>query len=348
MIKRPGKTASKDAILAAFDQLAAEYKKLESSARSSAPAASASVSSSAPSVSGESLESTIDGLSTLRSDFGTAVSGLSDQLTTEAERLSEIRKQAEQLTGQLKDFYGLEVADDTLNIVIEEYQTKSVSFQREIKEKKETFERTLAERTLAWRNEQDEHNRAVKDRDETQRKNRQRDAEEYGYTLDQRRKADEDTYQQNRLKLQRELDADLAARERQRQEREKQVAEQERLYDQYKADFEAIPSKLEAAIKKAKSEGQGIAASQAKIKADLAAKEYEGERRVFELQIKNLEASIKERAVRIEQLSTQLGQSLKQGQDLAVKAIEGASNAAAGAYVREIALEQAKNTPKNK
>jgi chromosome segregation ATPase len=347
MIKRPAKTASKDQVFAAFDQLAAEFKKLESAQRSAPPSDGGSVSSSV-SVSGQSLESTIDGLSTLRGDFGTAVSALSDQLTTEAESLLGLRTQADEMVRQLNEFYGLEVADDTLQAVIEEYQTKSVSFQREMKEKRETFERTLNERSAAWKQEQDERARAIKERDETLKKSRQRDQEEYSYNLAQRRKADEDSYQQERLKQQRELDADLATKEKTRADREKQVAEQEKQYNDYKAEFDALPGKLDAAIKKARTEGQGIANSQAKVKSDMTAKEAEGERRVFELQIKNLEASIKERSTRIESLSQQLAQALKQGQDLAVKAIEGASNASTFGAVKEIALEQAKNAPKNK
>jgi hypothetical protein len=64
--------------------------------------------------------------------------------------------------------------------------------------------------------------------------------------------------------------------------------------------------------------------------------------------VKSLEATIKERQHQIDTLSAQLSAALKQGQDLAVKAIEGASNSTSFMAVKEIALEQAKNTPKNK
>jgi hypothetical protein len=47
-------------------------------------------------------------------------------------------------------------------------------------------------------------------------------------------------------------------------------------------------------------------------------------------------------------LSQQLDSALKQVQDLAVKAIEGASNRNSFEAMKEVALEQAKNQAKNK
>lgn len=354
IIKKPSKKASKDQLFAAFDQLHAEYKKLLGGA---APVAQASSSEATSTINdnihndgdpmaGQSIEGTISNLVSLRDSFGTAVSALSSRLTAEASRLQEVQNQAGQLAEQLNELYGLEVSDNTLQVVIDEYQNKSVSFQKDLKDKRESFERNISEREASWRLEQEEHSRQVKDRNESLKKAQQRNIEEYGYNLEQTRKNESDAYTQERLKLQRELDATLATTEKQWAEKEKQVSEREALYNHYQTEFEALPAKLEAAIKKAKAEGQGIAGSQAKIKADLIAKENEGERRVFELQIKNLEATIKERAQRLEGLSQQLTQAHKQGQDLAVKAIEGASNATSFGAVREIAMEQAKNLPK--
>jgi hypothetical protein len=51
---------------------------------------------------------------------------------------------------------------------------------------------------------------------------------------------------------------------------------------------------------------------------------------------------------RIASLSKQLDSALKQVQDLAVKAIEGASNLKSFEAVKEIAIEQAKTQQKNK
>jgi CRISPR/Cas system-associated endonuclease Cas1 len=105
---------------------------------------------------------------------------------------------------------------------------------------------------------------------------------------------------------------------------------------------------LEAAIKKAKEEGKGIAHHQAKIKADLYAKDMEVQKRLHEQKIQSLEETIRNQEARIQSLSKQLDFALKQVQDLAVKAIEGASNASSFQSLKEITLEQAKTLQKTK
>ncbi len=77
-------------------------------------------------------------------------------------------------------------------------------------------------------------------------------------------------------------------------------------------------------------------------------KEVEGETRNYELQIQSLEDTIKNQEARIQALSKQLDASLKQVQDLAVKAIEGTSNRNSYEAMKEIAMEQAKNPQKSK
>jgi len=115
-----------------------------------------------------------------------------------------------------------------------------------------------------------------------------------------------------------------------------------------KVKVEAFPKDLEAAIKRAKEEGKGIAHYQAKIKADLAAKDVEGGKRFYELRVQSLQETIQNQEARIGNLSKQLESALKQVQDLAVKAIEGASSANSYQAMREIAIEQAKTQMKNK
>jgi hypothetical protein len=110
----------------------------------------------------------------------------------------------------------------------------------------------------------------------------------------------------------------------------------------------AFDGELEAAVKKAEAEGTGIAKRQAKTESDLKKKDNEAIRRVFELKIQSLEETIGKQEQQIEQLSRQLEGARQQTTELAVKAIDGASNASSFEAIKEIALEQAKNTQKGK
>jgi len=357
MIRRPNSKANRDQILAAFDALNAEYKKLEASGgkpggEPSLPLKETVVAAgkAAVDVGGEqSIDGVIAGLAAIRSGFGNAVSGLSAKLTAEASRLEVLRSEIGEISKQLGDLHGISsVADNTLLTVVKTYDQEAEGFKKSLVEKQQSFEVEMTEKNRGWHTEQEEHGRAIAERDDLLKKAQERGAAEYEYDLAQRRKADQDGYEQQRKALQQALDEGVQAKQKQWAEKEKTVADAEKLYAEYKAKHEALPTQLADAIKKAKGEGAGIANGQSKIKADLLAKELDGEKRVFELKIKSLETSIKERSHQIEQLSAQLSAALKQGQDLAVKAIEGASTASSFVAVKEIALEQAKNTSKSK
>ena len=117
---------------------------------------------------------------------------------------------------------------------------------------------------------------------------------------------------------------------------------------QLQARAAAAPKELEAAIARADAEGTGIAKRQAKLTADLLQKADEGKRRVFGLKVAALEETIARQNEQVSELSKQLATALKQAQDLALKAIDGASSSSSFAAVKEIALEQAKTSQKAK
>lgn len=148
--------------------------------------------------------------------------------------------------------------------------------------------------------------------------------------------------------LYKQLEESQQAQEKLWAEREKSIAEREKQYAEVKAKVEAFPKELEANIKNGKENGRNIGHYQAKIKADLLSKEVDGQKQNYELRIQSLTQTIQNQESRIANLSKQLDAALKQVQDLAVKAIEGTSNANAFQSVKEIALEQAKNQQKNK
>ena len=69
---------------------------------------------------------------------------------------------------------------------------------------------------------------------------------------------------------------------------------------------------------------------------------------IGKLRLDFLEDTIQDQDDRIDSLSKQLDAALKQVQDLAVKAIEGAAESSSFEALKEIALEQARTTNKGK
>lgn len=74
-------------------------------------------------------------------------------------------------------------------------------------------------------------------------------------------------------------------------------------------------------------------------------KDAETEKRLAELRVKTMEQTLAANAAHIATLEKQLAEAKQQVQDIAVKAIEGASGARALSHINQIAMEQAKNRP---
>ena len=351
--------STKTEILKAYNELAKELKQQgKSSPQTSAPSQASSNDGSNgndddelehPVTQGHaSIETIIRDLNGVRARLGESVGALQQQLLGEATRLQDLRSEAEEHTTHLKQLHGIEVDEETLGGLVRRYQETQRSADEFHAARKHGFEAELEGKKLAWRKEQDERARSVKETDEASLRARKRESDEYGYETERAHKAEADTLAQTRKTQQAEHDALKEQHERTWAEREKDLARREQEYAELKARTLAFPKELEAALAKAEAEGTGIAKRQAKISADLQQKENEGKRRVYELRVQQLDETISKQNEQIAELSKQLATALKQAQDLAIKAIDGASSSNSYAAVKEIALEQAKTSAKTK
>lgn len=296
----------------------------------------------------QKMNNTIESLAKTQLGFGSAANELSEQLTTKASKLEEIRRTLEEEIQQLTQLHNLEISDDILDTLIQAYEDNIKTYQEEYSQRSEVLFQEILEQKNTWGKEQEEQQRAIKERNENLHKTRQRDASEYKYNLELQRQLQSDEYEQEQKVLYKQLEELLQETEKQWAEREKAISEREKQFEELKAKVEAFPKDKEAAIKKATEEGKGIAHYQAKVKSDLYSKEVEGQKRFYEQRLQSLEQTITNQETRIQNLSKQLESALKQVQDLAVKAIEGTSNVNSYQAIKEIALEQAKTQVKNK
>ena len=291
----------------------------------------------------------IQSLEQLQVGFGSAVSQLSEHLITEASSLEKLQEEIKEETEQLQELHDLdEIEENTLETLIYTYEESQKSLSEEFSQQQETLGQELEDLRKAWQKEQENKRRELQERNENYAKTKQRDEEEYQYNLQLQRQLDREGHEQNISQLYKELEEARKEQEKQWQEREKTITDKEKEYAEAKEKVEKFEAELEAKIKKGKEEGKGIGHYQARVKADLRSKEIQGETQNYQLRIQALEATIANNDLRLAKLSQQLDASLKQVQDLAVKAIEGASNRNSFDAMKEIALEQAKNQQKGK
>lgn len=361
VVKKPSAKSTKAEILEAFDELAKERAEIKSQfdklANSSSQVSVVKEPSALPqkkeamnqsqSVQ-QKMNYTIESLAKVQMGFGTAVSELSEQLTTKASSLEEIRKDVATEMEQLKQLHELEIAPDTLDNLLRDYGNNAQAFVEEINQKTETLTQEFLQQKKAWEREQEEHKRLVKERNDERSKTTQREIALYKYDLELQRKLSSDEYEQTQSRLNNELEEFRQLQEKQWTEKEKLIAEQEQKVAEAQNKVESFAKEKELAAKRATEEGKGIAHYQAKIKTDLYAKDVEGQKRFYEQRLESLAQTIQNQEARVQGLAKQLESALKQVQDLAVKAIEGAANVNSYQAVKEIAIEQAKTQVKNK
>lgn len=356
--------SSKAEILAAYKALAKQQQLYEAEIRqqdkSSLAANSPGVSTIKPETETETeqgqgqntnsdLAETIKSLEKIQGSFGGAVSNLSEQLIAEATELEAIKIAIAAETQDLENLYQLtDIDESTIDFLLDQYQASSKKFTAEYEQQQETDRQELAALKQKWSKEQFAQDKQFANRKEEYNKNLQREQAEYQYNLELERNLDESEYAQRQKLKQQELAETLQQREQQWQQQEAQIAQQEQEYATAAAKIIAFESQLQDKVKQGTEEGKGIGTYQAKVKTDLREREIEGERQNYQLRIESLEQTIKHQASRIEKLSLQLDSSLQQVQNLAVKAIEGASNRNSLEAVKAIAMEQAKTPQKGK
>ena len=360
MATKPTDKNTKAEILTAYNQLVDEKKALEAQVKNARQAATPASIPTAKVVKDEpkamtnagstqdKVNQTITNLDSLQLGFGSAVSELSEKLTTEAAKLAEVREGVTSEITDLQTLHSLAVDEDTFEELINNYETSSKAFGEELRQRQDTSQQEVQSLTKAWSKEQEQHGITIKERVELNRQTSQREVQEYKYNLDLQRKIDREQHEQQQAALYYELAEAKEVQEKTWAERELALAELEKLFHEAKDKVAAFTQNKEKAIDKAKADGKGIATYQAKIKFDLYAAEVEGQNNFYESNIESLEETILNQEERLNSLSKQLEAALKQVQDLAVKAIEGSANANSYQTLKEITLEQAKSQNKTK
>lgn len=354
-IKDISKRDTKAVIFAAYEELAKAYRALDKKhtalekkkgGAGSAPAQKAlpPAPGDAPAPSGSLAEQ----LSAIGGHIGEHTSSLQQRLTAEAVTLLEVHSQVEALTNDLSRLYNIEAKEGALAGLVADYEAKSQAYADELSEKREAAEQALSDKRDAFAKEKATREQQVSEQIAERDKARAREEEAFEYSRDQSRKREADEAEQAAKAFEAELVELREKQEAQWAAREQAIAEREEQRLELETKAEGFEDALSAARKKGESEGMSIARRDTKVAAELAKKELEGKTKVFELQVASLEETLAKQTKQISGLEKQLDTALTQAQDLAVKAIEGSSNATSFEAIREIAMEQAKNSSKGK
>ena len=287
-------------------------------------------------------ESAVRAIGDLKVTIDSTLDQLSQQLVEQAKKLTGVQEAVAIRRQQLAELYDIEVVAETLAALVRDHEQKRLDFVQDAEARKRDFEREMQEARAAWDKERQRTQEELAAEKARAKKEWQREQEEYGYTLKTQRARDEEEYGQRRDALEAQLAEERARQEKALGERESAVAAREKELTDLQARVQAFDAELQRAVAQAREEATKVAEERARQTAALKAKDFEGTEKLLQQRIQALEALVGEKSARIDELQNELREATVKVRDIAVKAIEGASGAAALTHVSGIALQQAK------
>jgi colicin import membrane protein len=282
-------------------------------------------------VEGVTVEGVVQSLASLGLEIAKALSDISARLAQEVERLATVRDAVSLERSELERLHKIDIAATSLDQLVQDYARE-----------KERLEAEITAQRAAWEEESRTAEREHKEQEESLRKARQREIDEYEYKKNLERKKAQDKYDED-LRLQEKKNKERQETlEKSWQQREAALKEQEQELVRLRKEVQDFPESLKTECEKAAVLAAKAAEQKYEQEILLLKKEAESERRLSSLQVKTLEETIARQAAQIAALQKQVEEAKQQVQDIAVKAIEGASGAKALAHINQIAMEQAK------
>jgi hypothetical protein len=312
---------SKAKILQNFQQILAENKKIESKVETKEQEAEKAKNKQLLEVASTyTIDSIVKGLADLQLDFGSVINGLSEKLSAESSKLDELKRGIEIETAQLQQLQQIRVVADALYILTQEHQEKIIALEQSAANQREVIEKDTIQKRKAWEKEQQEFEIQVQETTALTIKEREQETADYRYELERSRKVETDEYVEAKRKSERELQQSTREKDKNWTEREKLLTDNQAEFVKNQTKAAGFEEELKQANTKAKEEAIQEVSREAKVKADLVDKEWEGTKQGYELKVQSLQQTIGRQAEQIAEISVQLQATMKQAQDLAMKA----------------------------
>jgi hypothetical protein len=288
------------------------------------------------SVDGISVEGEVQRISTLGVGISKALADVSDKLVQEVQRLAAVREAVAIDRREIEQLHRIDVAATSLDQLIQDHQRE-----------KERLDAEIAAQRAAWEEESRNTERERKETEDQLRKLRQRESEDYEYKKTQERKKAQDKYEEDQRLVEKRNKEKQEELERGWKQRGEALKAQEDELNQLRQESAGAAARIKAEVERATKEATRAAELRFEQQIVMMKKDAEAEKRVSELLVKNLEEAIARQSAQTASLEKQLTEAKQQVQEIAVRAIEGASGARALGHINQIAMEQAKNRPQS-
>ncbi len=314
------------------------------------------------------VEAVLSGVARLKAQLGGTLNQLTDEMSHQAEHLEKLKRASTVQEQRLKDLFNMETVADGLaklmaayderkELAESEYEIRLQEMEQtfserekilltEIKEKQDALNKEISKQQEIWQQEQQKKKQLIAEEDKQRKLQKEREQSEYIYKRNRERKLDQDAYEEKKHALEKELIEKKELMDKEFSAREEKIVIREAEMDRLEQEVLGFNKRLAQEIAAAEKRVSDTLKSQAKHSAELVALERDWEKRVLEQKIEHLEQTVSNLEKKISELNKDLHMAQTQVNEVAKKAIEGASLNKAFQSVNTIALEQAR-TPDN-
>ncbi len=311
----------KDRILAAFNQLLQQYQKAESKVATKEEAAEKIKNQELVTKATDyTVDNIVNGMALLQLEFGSAINGLTENLTTESIKLEELKKAIAVEKNHLQQLSQVRIVADTLHILQQEHQGKLRLLEEKTSKQQEEITKEAENYRKQWEKEQAEFDNRIQEEDRLLQQKREQEEADFQYELARQRKIETDDYEEDKRQQEIELADIRTEKEKNWQEREQYLADNLQEFTENTQKIATFEEKIKEAYNKAKGNAIKEAERKAKVESDLLEKEWEAEKQGYEFKIEALQATIERQISQISELTAQLQETNTQSQNLAMRA----------------------------
>jgi hypothetical protein len=314
-------------IQAAFAKLRADYK-LESTkvATKEDQAARQQDKILVEQAAGYTAENIFQALAKLQANFGQSIDGLTKDMTTEAEKLTQISQAIKVENQRLTTLHHIKIAAEALNILQQEHQQALQALDKDYQQQNESLELKMTQQRDIWQQQQQEFENTKTKQHSQQEQSRHTEEEEYEYQLKREHTETSDNYEKQKRDLEHQLAESERLKEKDWTTREQFLEKHQAEFAEYQTKVESIPKEIEEASKKAREKAIRDTTKSAETQATLLETEQASQRKSFELKIASLKQIVAEQKTQITQLNEQLTAAAQQVQQLAMTAVSKTSS----------------------
>ena len=278
----------------------------------------------------------------LKSEIGRTLTQIGDRLDAEVDSYHGLKQAIDAKEKELQEIYEIQKSASTLAALLEVQQQKREEFEADMAARKEELNAERDTTVALWQEEKKRHDAEIKERDVAEQKKRDREREDYDYRFKREQQLAREKFQDEKERAERELQTRKTEMDAALAEREKAVAEREAELAELRQKVAGAPKELDEAVARAVKETTSRIQQEAKCREELAKKEFDGERNVFQARSDSLEKTVKEQSAQIAKLQGQIDKAYGQVQDIAIKTVEGVSRVKAMAQAEQQAAEQSR------